>query len=170
MENASEQQVWIVQYKCQRCGKACEMRLAKPGFVPQYCVDCARKAASERVKRWRERHPEQAKATAKRYNDRRPKRGAKTASPVTGVDAPPATTQKTATTFLPSKAADVTAALTEQEQHLLDVFLFSWNEGDKGVLHWPRNSAAWMKDKLALGGLEERGFIKLLEKSTKGRR
>src|SRR5258708_11640009 len=65
----------IVDYTCVSCGTACRKTLAKPGFLPRYCDVCARQAASERVKRWRERHPEKAQAAAKKQNAKRPRKG-----------------------------------------------------------------------------------------------
>jgi hypothetical protein len=70
----SDQPKLIVEFVCHRCGVSCRRKMAKPGFLPRYCADCVPLAAAERVKRWRKRHPEQAKAAAKKQNDKRPRR------------------------------------------------------------------------------------------------
>jgi hypothetical protein len=66
--------IWVVEYTCARCGKACRKESANSAFGrPRYCEDCAPLAASERVKRWRKRHTQEAKVAAKKQNDKRPK-------------------------------------------------------------------------------------------------
>ena len=66
-----ESPLYVVEYTCQRCGRACRKELSKPGFLPRYCDDCVPLLNAERVKRWRSRHPDQARAAAKKQNDKR---------------------------------------------------------------------------------------------------
>lgn len=64
----------IVTFTCVRCGASCRRELPRPGFLPRYCDDCLPLLNAERVKRWRERHPDRAKAAAKKQNDKRPRK------------------------------------------------------------------------------------------------
>lgn len=74
----------VVTFTCVMCGTQHTVEQSAPGFIPRYCPaiggkssECQRKANADRVKRWRERNPQAAKAAAKKANDARPRKGRK---------------------------------------------------------------------------------------------
>ncbi len=67
-----DQPTLLVTYTCvwPGCGKQFE-REQLPGYLPRYCDEHKKAAAKERVKRWRERHPEEARQAQRDYRHKR---------------------------------------------------------------------------------------------------
>lgn len=168
----------IVEYTCVRCGTRCRRELSKPGFIPRYCDDCVKLAAADRVKRWRERHPDQARAAAKEQNAKRPRKETKTrpadngrfASNPENEPVPAASTVNDASlTSRPSQAdlpkpTPEKKGMSPEETHLLAAFAYNHQEGGRGVLRWNVYSQSHKKDKAALLSLVRRGFIEIIHK------
>ena len=57
---------YTITYVCRYCGNLRTYVRAPTGSLPTVCPDCRSRANTERVRRWRERHPEAYKAANRR--------------------------------------------------------------------------------------------------------